>query len=279
MIARFRLLHLSDPHFGAERPEVVRALLALARALSPNLTVVSGDLTQRARPDQFRAAGRFFADLKGVTGGAPQLIVPGNHDVPILNLLARVRDPYGRFRQTFGPDCEPVFDDAAVCVLGVDTSTPRRRVDGEVSPQQCKRVCDALTAARPEQLKVVVVHQPVAVPAASERQRLLHGGQAAARAWGAAGADLILGGHIHLPYALPLAEAIEELRAPLWLVHAGTAVSDRLRMGAPNSVNEFSYTRETRALRLRRWDYDEGSESFRVHSAPSLLLAGHSGQS
>jgi 3',5'-cyclic AMP phosphodiesterase CpdA len=268
----FRLLHLSDPHFGSERPVVVRALQALAQALEPSLTVVSGDLTQRARPHQFRAAGRFFGALKAVTADAPQLIVPGNHDVPILNLLARVRAPYALFCETFGPDREPVFDDVSVLVLGVDTSTPRRRVDGEVTEQQQQRVSAALANARPEQLKVVVVHQPVAVPADSQRQRLLHGGQAAAQAWVRAGADLILGGHIHLPFVLPVSEAGDSMAGPAWLVHAGTAVSDRLRMGAPNSVNEFRYARESRSLRLRRWDFDEASESFRVRNDQPLPL-------
>ncbi len=269
----FRLLHLSDPHFGAERLEVVEALLRLAAAQSPDLCVVSGDLTQRARPAQFRRAAAFFERLRSVTGNAPQLLVPGNHDVPLINLWARWRSPYQLYCDSFGAAPESRFEGEDVVVFGVNTSTPRRRVDGEVTVAQKDAIAAALTALDDTRLKVVVVHQPVAVPAHSQRQRLLHGGQEAALAWGRAGADLILGGHIHLPYALPLQESLEGLSRPLWLVHAGTAVSDRLRMGAPNSVNELLFETAARRLRLRRWDFSETRRAFLRQSDRYLPLS------
>jgi hypothetical protein len=61
----------------------------------------------------------------------------------------------------------------------------------------------------------------------------LRGHPAALRAWSAAGADLVLGGHIHLPYTL----AQQGLARRLWVVQAGTAVSSRTRPGVPNSVH------------------------------------------
>ncbi|MEM1230645.1 MAG: metallophosphoesterase family protein [Pseudomonadota bacterium] len=270
----FRLLHLSDPHFGAERPEVVEALLRLAAAQSPDLCVVSGDLTQRARPAQFRRAAAFFERLRSVTDDAPQLLVPGNHDVPLINLWARWRSPYQLYCDSFAAPPEGRFESDDVVVFGVNTSTPRRRVDGEVTVTQREAIAAALTALDDARLKVVVVHQPVAVPAHSQRQRLLHGGREAALAWGRAGADLVLGGHIHLPYALPLQASLEGLPRPLWLVHAGTAVSDRLRMGAPNSVNELLFETATRRLRLRRWDFSETRSAFLRRSDRFLALAG-----
>lgn len=90
-----------------------------------------------------------------------------------------------------------------------------------------------LTAADPRQLRVVVVHQPVAVTQARDRSNLLRGHDVATRAWSAAGADVVMGGHIHLPYTL----ALQSLGRRLWVVQAGTAVSSRTHSGVPNSVN------------------------------------------
>ena len=263
------LLHISDPHFGRERVEVVKALLALHRQLAPRLVIVSGDLTQRARPAQFDAAQAFFATLDA----AATLVIPGNHDVPIYNLLARLRSPYGRYRGAFGDLLEPVYEDDQVLVIGVNTSTPRRRVDGEVNAGQVAAVVQRLGQASPDQLRIVVVHQPVAVPPGSERQRLLHGASEAVPAWVNAGADLVLGGHIHLPYVLSLPEHFAGLQRAAWVVHAGTAVSDRLRMDAPNSVNElrFDVTAGVPAVTVVRWDYCEAQERFRVEAETPLL--------
>src|SRR5512139_230131 len=97
------LLQVSDPHFGTEQAVVVDALAALARQQRPDLVVLSGDITQRARPAQFRAA-RAFADRLG----AAVLAVPGNHDIPLFDLWTRLRRPYARYMAAFGTDLEPV---------------------------------------------------------------------------------------------------------------------------------------------------------------------------
>jgi hypothetical protein len=108
---------------------------------------------------------------------------------------------------------------------------------------------------------VVVVHQPVAVPTPAEAHDLLHGHQAALRRWAAAGADLVVGGHIHLPYVL----ALPALRPspPLWVVQAGTAISRRVRAGVGNSVNLIELQgRPARRGRVERWDHDPAAQRF-----------------
>ena len=50
------MLQISDTHFGTEQPHVVEALVKLAAQLQPDVVVLSGDLTQRARPAQFAEA-------------------------------------------------------------------------------------------------------------------------------------------------------------------------------------------------------------------------------
>lgn len=261
------LLHLSDTHFGTERAQVIEALLALAARERPEVAVLSGDITQRARPAQFRAAKAFVERL-----GAPVLAVPGNHDIALFDLWARAARPYARYASAFGADLEPVHASRDLLVVGVNTTRAWRHKEGEVSPLQIDRVAALLRKARPQQLRVVVVHHPAAVHRDQDRRHLLSGHHAALRAWSAAGADLVLGGHIHLPYTLALAG----LARRLWVVQAGTAVSARTRPGFPNSVNivRWDGASATRSAGppgedagrgdcvIERWDYAPDARAF-----------------
>lgn len=222
------LLHISDTHFGTEQPRVVEALVALAAQQRPNLVVLSGDITQRARPAQFRAAKAFVDRL-----GARVLAVPGNHDIALFDPWARFTRPYARYAKAFGSDLEPVHASQDLLVIGVNTTCAWRFKNGAVSAEQIDRVASRLAGASAQQLRLVVIHQPAAVIKAEDRADLLRGHHAALRAWSAAGVDLVLGGHIHLPYTL----AQQGLARRLWVVQAGTAVSSRIRLEVPNSVN------------------------------------------
>ena len=231
------LLQISDPHFGTEQPPVVAALLRLANTLQPDLVVMSGDITQRARRAQFSAARAFV----GTFGATPFVVVPGNHDIPLYNLFARVAHPYANYQRVFGDDLEPVFESAELLVIGVNTTRAYRHKDGEVSAKQVERVVRRLEHATPRQLRVVVTHQPVAAARANDIRNLLHGREHAIERWSQAGVDLILGGHIHLPYVAPLHVAYKDLPRQMWAVQAGTSLSSRVRGSVPNSVNVIDY--------------------------------------
>ena len=249
------LLQISDPHFGTEQPAVVEALVALARQLQPDLLVLSGDITQRARPAQFQAARTFIGRL-----GAPVLAVPGNHDIPLFNLWARLRHPYAGQMAAFGPDLEPVHASADMLVLCVNTTRAWRHKNGQVSARQIDRVSHALASARPAQLRVVVVHQPAAVARAEDAPNLLRGHAAALQSWSAAGADVVMGGHIHLPYVL----AVPGLARPIWAVQAGTAVSSRVRQDVPNSVNVLRWgsVEASGCCVVEHWDFSAAQQAF-----------------
>lgn len=256
------LLQVSDPHFGTEQAPVVQALLRFASAQRPDVLVLSGDITQRARRRQFEAARQFVDRV-----AAPATVaIPGNHDIPLFNVLARVLSPYGGYRRAFGDDVEPTFADPEVLVVAVNTTRPRRHKDGEVSAAQVARVERRLHGARPSQLRIVVVHQPVMAVRADDERNLLHGRADAVRAWVAAGADLVMGGHIHWPYACSLRMAYRDLPREAWVVQAGTAVSSRVRDGVPNSVNLVRTTAAGASRRciVERWDYDAVAEAFRL---------------
>jgi 3',5'-cyclic AMP phosphodiesterase CpdA len=253
------ILQVSDPHFGTERPHVAEALVALAHELSPDLLVLSGDITQRARRAQFAAAAKFVERL-----AVPRVLaIPGNHDLPLFDLAARFVDPYARYRAAFGSELEPSFSAPDCLVIGVKTTRRYRHTDGEISEEQRHRVSVALRSASPSQLRIVVVHQPVAVPRESERHNVCHGSAAAVRDWGDAGADVILAGHIHLPFVIPLHEVMGPMPGHFWAVNAGTAVSSRVRYDAGNSVNVLRTSKdEPRVALLEHWGFSSVNSAF-----------------
>lgn len=249
------VLHISDTHFGTERASVVEALVRLAGQQQPDLVVLSGDITQRAQATEFRSARSFVERL-----GVPVLSIPGNHDIPLFDLWTRLSRPYARYMAAFGSDLEPVHTSHDLMVVSVNTTRSWRHKQGEVSSDQIDRVARLFADAGDTQLRVVVVHQPVAVTRAEDVQNLLRGHAVALSRWSTAGVDLVLGGHIHLPYVLEL----QGLVRPMWAVQAGTAVSSRVRKGAPNSVNVLRWRLETspRGCQIEQWDYSDAETVF-----------------
>jgi 3',5'-cyclic AMP phosphodiesterase CpdA len=188
------------------------------------------------------------------------LAIPGNHDIPLFNLPARMLWPYAGFQRAFGAVLEPQWQSDALWLLTVKTTRRFRHVDGQVDAAQIEGVAQRLRQAPTRAWRVVVVHQPVAVTREKDNHNLLHGREAAIRRWAEAGADVVMGGHIHLPFVLPLHERDPTLARPLWAVQAGTALSHRVRAGAPNSVNllRIDDAAEGAArpdLMVERWDY------------------------
>lgn len=205
-----RVAHLSDLHFGRVEREVLEPLRRRVRELAPHLVIVSGDLTQRARPEQFREARAFLDTLP-----CPQLVVPGNHDVPLYNVFARFFRPLARYRGAIAAELEPSYRDEEIAVLGVNTARSFVFKGGRISAAQLERVERQLCALRGDVVKIVVTHHPFM---ALER---LAG----------CGVDLFVAGHLH---ASRTGHAVEGMSA--LMVQAGTATSSRTRE-EPNSFN------------------------------------------
>jgi 3',5'-cyclic AMP phosphodiesterase CpdA len=266
------LLHISDTHFGTEEPPVVAALQALVREQKFDGLILSGDITQRARSAQFKAA-RAFCDSLAIEH---VLTLPGNHDIPLYNVAARLFSPYAGYVAAFGSNLEPELEFGDVLVIGVNTTRPKRHKDGEVSVKQINRVVERLRRARRDQLRVVVTHQPACVMRPEDEENRLHGGETAVRAWSIAGADLVLGGHIHLPYVSDLCAHAVNTERPMFCVQAGTALSHRTRHGTPNSINIVRWRApapgERRICRVERWDYDLADGRFEETHCHDLKL-------
>ena len=266
MSSVLRIAHISDPHFGTEVPVVRDALRADLLAAPFDLLLVTGDITQRARRAQFAAARDFLAELS-----MPVLCQPGNHDLPLFDLFTRVVRPYARFRSYLSASLEPEFIDPRLAVLSVDATSPRRHKDGRLDQPAVMR-----TAARlrelPQPFRLVATHQPLASTTHRDRHNVAHGAHQALQSWIGAGADLFLGGHIHLPFCLVVGTR-DGSRTSL-LLQAGTCISHRTRPGVPNSYNviDLDHDQAGRSIRIEQRDFDAGSGRFmprRRHRAVS----------
>ena len=271
------LLHASDPHFGTDQPAAVDALVNLVHEQRPDVLLLSGDITQRATTTQFACARGFINRLQ-----VPVIVaIPGNHDIPLFNLVMRLISPYARYMRAFGRELEPEFENDEVLVIALNTTRRYRHVDGELSRAQIERVVARLERAHPAQWRMILMHHPVAVTRQQDQHNLLHGHEAAVQRWAVAGADLVAGGHIHLPFVLPLRERWPRLPRAMWAVQAGTAVSTRVRAGTGNSVNIIRLGStdpllepNTKALRqcvVERWDHITKNKHFERVQTQSLL--------
>ncbi len=223
------IAHLSDLHFGREDPRAVEALLRDLDELAPSLVAVSGDLTQRARAVEFAKAREFLARLP-----LPKLVVPGNHDVPLFDVVRRFAAPLGRYRAYVSGDLEPTWDDDEVLALGISTARSLTWKAGRISWEQMERLRARFCGDGSGRLHVLVAHHPFSPPARSPRERLVGRAAAALAAFGGCGLDLVLTGHLHREHAGDLAG--HTLTRTVLALHAGSAVSRRLR-GEANSYN------------------------------------------
>ena len=249
------ILHLSDPHFGTEKPRLVHALQRLCWHLKPELVVVSGDLTQRARHSQFARAKHFLESLD-----CPYLVIPGNHDIPLFHLPKRVWQPFERYKKCFGT-LAPVHETEHFFVVGLNTITSHHHTKGSISPKQIERVGQLLEAAPKHKYKIVVTHQPFMVSQQEENKEaadIPRLAQTALRRWSYVGLNGLLHGHLHQSAVYDLNEFYHLGQShPILDIHAGTALSHRMRQSFPNSVNlicnDFS---------VHRYDFDNHSEQF-----------------
>ncbi|MBA1272592.1 metallophosphoesterase family protein [Stutzerimonas azotifigens] len=252
------ILQISDTHFGTEQPAVLDAMERHVVEHGADLLILSGDITQRARPAQFAAARAFMQRLE--RHGIPDsLVIPGNHDIPLYNLLRRFISPYGQYRKHFGDDLEPTFENDDALIIGLNTTAPKRHKDGLVTPEQVEAVCRKLERSDRHKVSIVVAHQPFGAMVPSDLRNLQHGAQPALERWAEAGLDMVMGGHIHLPYVLPLSKQYQSLSREIWMVQAGTTLSSRVRGTSPNSFNRLRLCTEGhKTACVERWDLLDG---------------------
>jgi len=245
------IAHLSDLHFGTEQPELAEALRAELAAAPPSLVVVSGDLTQRARNGQFAAARAYLASLPG-----PQLVVPGNHDVPLFDVVRRFFAPLVRYRRYIASALDPVHDDGELLVAGVNTARSLTWQSGRISEKQVVALHVRLASSR-ARFKVVVTHHPFIPPPGigSGRARIDLVGRAA-RAMtvlDAGRVDLLLAGHLHHGYSGDTRTQYPAAHRAIISAQAGTAISRRVRFADPNGYNHITLDEDRITITVRTW--------------------------
>lgn len=234
-----RILHMSDLHFGTTRNDLQQAMLHAATRLSPDVIAISGDLTQRARGWQFDRAARFIASLP-----APVMAVPGNHDVPLYNLVERIFVPWRRWRRGLSDEVAPLLSMPGLSLVGMNSVNPWSHQRGRLWPSELAKAESIFRAAAPDDLRIVVVHHPLEHPDGSDKV-LAAGADAAQAHLAAVGTDVILCGHLHNWHVAPY--AIVKDRRGMIQVQAGTTLSTRVRH-EPNDFNLLEFAQDRLVL-------------------------------
>jgi len=243
------IVHLSDIHFGRVHLNVVEPLVRRVNQIKPDLVAISGDLTQRARTYQFKEARAFLEALP-----QPQIIVPGNHDVPLHNPFTRFFQPLTKYRRYITDDLQPYFADEEIAVVGVNTARSLTFKGGRVNQTQVELAREKLCPLPNEITKAIVTHHPFDLPEG-------HSGDIVGRSRMAmnilanCGADLFLAGHLHVSHTGQTAKRYNIKGHSALVVSAGTATSSRGR-GEANSFNVIRVQHPEIVVERLRWQPD-----------------------
>lgn len=261
-----QLLHISDVHFGPKHlPSVADGLTRLTEERRPDLVVLSGDQTQRAKPRQFRQAREWARALP-----APVLSVPGNHDVPMYRFWERIAAPYGAYRKHFAREIEPVWRDDELLVVGLNTAHGWTIKHGRLLARQLRRLREVVEVAADTRFRVVVAHHPLTPAPDFHDQSVTRRARVACREMARLGVHLVLSGHLHVGFLHVLPAPAEAPENPIALLHAGTSASSRGR-GWETGRNTCNWIRvDAGAVTVQRLAWSAEREGFEPEGETTL---------
>jgi 3',5'-cyclic AMP phosphodiesterase CpdA len=252
-----KLVHISDIHFGDADARVVDRLVEKIGEVEPDLVVVSGDLTQRARRSQYRSARAFLDRLP-----RPQVIVPGNHDVPLYNVFDRFVNPLAKFKKFITDDLTPSFVDDEIAVFGINTARSLTIKGGRVSEQQVEGLLERLQSVDEGKIKLVVTHHPFDLPHGFDEDDIVGRAKWVMPRLVEHGADVFLAGHLHVSHITHSAHRYRlENGYSALIIQAGTAASLRER-GEDNSFNLLEIDRAM--LSVKRFQCTRPESGFNL---------------
>lgn len=245
--------HLSDLHFGRVDTALLAPLTAFLADINPDLLVVSGDLTQRARSEEFIAARGFLDSLPG-----RKIVVPGNHDIPLHNVFARFVTPLAKYRRHITEDLEPFYADEEIAVVGINTARSLTIKDGRINEAQIERVRARLAELDARVVKILVTHHPFDLPSHLGNDDLVGRASMAINQFAKCGVDLLLAGHLHTSQAVGTSERYKVGGYSALAIQAGTATSTRSR-GETNSFNILRTEPGRVEIDRISWDFDRST--------------------
>ncbi len=254
------LIQISDIHFGTVDDNIAAGLVRDIETQACDLLIISGDFTQRARRSQYQAAAEFRQRLP-----QPQLVVPGNHDIPLYDVTRRFLAPLHNYRRFIDSDLFPQFVDDEIAVLGVNTARPWNWTmkgfwkDGRLSADQLFEIEHRLGEIVEGRTKILVTHHPF-IPPPVRRYGVLLGAERALRQLQPLGIDLLLAGHLHVAYSDDVRAYYPEITSSMLSVQAGTAASTR-RRGEANSYNVIAIERDCVSIKVRSWNGEQFTAS------------------
>lgn len=261
------LVHLSDLHFGRVDPELLEPLRALVHKVAPDVVVVSGDLTQRAKSEEFEEARAFLDTLPG-----PQIVVPGNHDISLYNVLRRFLAPLDRYKRYITDDLSPVFIDDEIAVLGVNTARSLTFKDGRVNEEQVAQIRKQLAGLSKDLTRVIVTHHPFDLPKTFDDDDLVDRAPMAMQAFAESGVDVLMAGHLHASHAGSTAERYHMSEYAALVIQAGTATSTRGR-GETNSFNVVRIDADR--VEVDRYGWDLVGKDYSLVSTEKFFRSGN----
>ncbi|AYJ87348.1 metallophosphoesterase [Sphingomonas paeninsulae] len=249
------IAHLSDIHFGAHDDKIVAATEAWLQKHRPDLVIISGDFTQRARVTEFRAASAYLNRLKAA--GLKVLAIPGNHDIPLYDVVSRFVAPLDRYKKYIDNDLCPWFENDRVAVLGINTARSLTIRDGRINHDQIAMIHERFGAVSANKMRILVTHHPLfsmPIGKGGELSEAVGRHEDAVKGASEAGVHVALAGHFHQTYAEAPGKMVEKT-GPILVVQAGTATSVRLRNDEPQSFNCLQIDRPNElTLKVVPWD-------------------------
>ena len=251
-----KIAHISDMHFDTEKAIIAAGLIEDIKNVSPDLVVVSGDLTQRARNKQFINARNYLQKLP-----YPQLVIPGNHDIPLFDIFNRFIFPLKRYKKYISGNLQPLFVDEEIAVLGVNTARSLTLQNGRISPEQIEGIEKALCPIDNSKFKIIVTHHPFIPPPGEPGISLVGRSIKALKIIDKCYVDLLLAGHLHHGYSGDVRLYYPSQKRSVISAQAGTAISRRLRR-EPNAYNVITILNNNIQIEIRVWNGKKFNKSI-----------------
>lgn len=245
------IAHISDLHFGNEHDDMEEVLLKDLIEVQPTLIAVSGDLTQRALRRQFKRARKFLERLP-----SPFIVVPGNHDVPLFDVLRRFFLPLHRYKNYISEELNPLYADNEMAVLGVNTARSMALESGKISKRQMIEAKRILMGLEPEVFRLVVTHHPFTRSLPQHKmRRVLAGASDVLSSFEECQVDIVLSGHFHASHSQDLRDSFAHIDRSILHIQAGTALGTKTPTES-NEYNLLTLSKDNVDIDIRHWTPD-----------------------